>query len=182
MERIESTIKCDKTLQLIRKSLTAGYIDPESGEHIKSVEGTPQGSVLSPLLANIVLNELDQSMDKIKSSFEIGKKRTRNKEYDKITSKIQSLQKYNPGSPEIKELAIKRRSIPSVMPIDPNFKRLMYLRYADDFVVLITGNINDAKHIKSIISDIITKKCGLTLHDDKTLITALKEGFMFLGA
>ena len=78
--------------------------------------------MLSPLLANIVLNELDQSMDKIKSSFEIGKKRTRNKEYDKITSKIQSLQKYNPGSPEIKELAIKR-SIPSVMPIDPNLKR-----------------------------------------------------------
>lgn len=56
----------------------------------------------------------------------------------------------------------------------------MYLRYADVFVVLITGNINDAKHIKSIISDIITKKCGLTLHD-KTLITALKEGLMFLG-
>lgn len=83
------------------KCLTAGYIDRESGGRYQICR------VLSPLLANIVLNELDQSMDKIKSSFEIGKKRTRNKEYDKIT-KIQSLQKYNPGSPEIKELAIKK--------------------------------------------------------------------------
>ena len=91
MERISNTVKCDKTLQLIRKSLTAGYIDPMNGTHVRPTEGTPQGSVLSPLLANIVLNELDHCVAKMKSSFEIGKKRARNPEYDKLTSRIQHL-------------------------------------------------------------------------------------------
>lgn len=182
MRCIESNTTCDKTLQLIRKSLTAGYIDPDTGEIIKTVEGTPQGSIFSPLLANIVLNELDSKIEDIKKRFETGKKRAINKEYDQLTSRIQYLQNNHPGSPEIKELAVKRRSIPSLNPIDPNFKRLMYLRYADDFVVLIAGSNDDANHIKNQIADILTKKCGLVLHKEKTLITATKEGFKFLGA
>jgi retron-type reverse transcriptase len=182
MKCIESNNQCDKTLQLIRKSLTAGYVDPETGEHIKTTMGTPQGSVFSPLLANIVLNELDSKVEELKKSFEKGKKREKNKEYNRITSKIQTLQRHHPGSPEIKELAIKRRTIPSLNPFDPNFKRLMYLRYADDFVILIAGTQHDAKHIKQRIADILNKKCGLELHDEKTLITATKEGFKFLGA
>lgn len=74
---------------LINKSLKAGYIDPDNGKLIVPKEGTPQGSVLSPLLANIVLNELDQFMTRTKSTFEKGKKKARNKDYDKLTSKIQ---------------------------------------------------------------------------------------------
>lgn len=182
MKRIGARIKCDKTLQLIRKSLTAGYLEPNTLRFIRPTEGTPQGSVLSPLLANIVLNELDLSMDKIQKSFEVGKKRTRNKEYDKLTSRIQYLQNSHPGSPEIKTLAMARRNIPSSDLNDPNFKRLMYLRYADDFVILITGTMDDAKHIKHLVADILQKKCGLELHKDKTAITACREGFLFLGA
>lgn len=182
MRCIESNTSCDKTLQLIRKSLTAGYIDPETGAHIKSSEGTPQGSIFSPLLANIVLNELDHKLATIKDRSEKGKKRAKNKEYDYLTSRIQYLQKNHPGTSEIKELAISRRSLPSMDPFDPNFKRLMYLRYADDFVILIAGSIDDAKHIKHQVADILTKKCGLVLHKEKTLITATKDGFNFLGA
>jgi group II intron reverse transcriptase/maturase len=179
---IESTVTCDKTLILIRKSLTAGYIDPDNGLHIIPSEGTPQGSVLSPLLANIVLNELDEYMTKSISTFEKGKKKARNKEYDKITSQIQWLQKSKPGSPEIKRLAIERRNIPSMIHDDPNFKRMKYLRYADDFVVLIAGSSDDAQLIKHRISDILLKKCGLELNKKKTIITATKDGFKFLGA
>jgi retron-type reverse transcriptase len=89
MQRIQAVIVCDKTLQLIRKSLTAGYIDPETGKHVLTNEGTPQGSVLSPLLANIVLDELDKKIEDIENKFNKGKKRARNKEYDKLTSRIQ---------------------------------------------------------------------------------------------
>lgn len=89
MEIIQEKVKCDKTLQLIRKSLTAGYIDPTTGDRIKSDIGTPQGSVLSPLLANIVLDKFDTYIEKLKSKFETGKKRSRNKEYDSLTSKLQ---------------------------------------------------------------------------------------------
>jgi retron-type reverse transcriptase len=90
---IESTTTCDKTLQLIRKSLTAVYFDPNSGEHIQTTLGAPPGNLYSPLLANILLNELDKKVLGIKNSFEKGKKRARNKEYDALTSRIQSLNK-----------------------------------------------------------------------------------------
>jgi len=121
-------------------------------------------------------------MDSLKLNFEKGKKRIRNKEYDALTSKIAWLKKSKPGSPLIKELAIKRREIPSLNMFDPNFKRLMYLRYADDFVILIIGSLDEAKMIKQRITDVLKKRCGLELNQDKTLITATKEGFTFLGA
>jgi len=182
MKIISSKIVCEKTLQLIKKSLVVGYIDSNNGKHIVSTEGTPQGSVLSPLLANIVLNELDTYMTEFKKSFNIGDKKARNKVYDRLTARIYKLQKTKPGEPKIKALAIERRSVPSLMYNDPYFKRLMYLRYADNFVILISGTSNDTKMIRNRVSDILTKKCGLELNKDKTIITALKEGFYFLGA
>jgi hypothetical protein len=144
--------------------------------------GTPQGSVLSPLLSNIVLNELDVHMDKIKQKFEKGTKRSRNPEYDKLTSRLQYLQKHHPGSPEILKVVMLRRATPSLNTHDPNFKRLLYLRYADDFVALITGTSDEANLIKHQIADILMKKCGLELNKEKTLVTAIKDGFNFLGA
>lgn len=144
--------------------------------------GTPQGSVLSPLLSNIVLNELDEYMTQLKGKFETGKKRAKNKAYEALSSKIQNLRKTNPGSPEIKNCARLRRKLPSMMYNDPNFKRMMYLRYADDFIVLIAGSSDDAHLIKNRIKDVLHKKCGLELNIDKTIITATKDGFNFLGA
>lgn len=65
---------------------------------------------------------------------------------------------------------------------DPNFKRIMYLRYADDFVILISGSSDDAAMIRNRVKDILIKKCGLELNKEKTIITATKDGFKFLGA
>jgi len=169
-------------MQLIRKSLNAGHIEPETGKHIKPEMGRPQGSVLSPLLAKIVLNELDQYLDSVKAGFETGKKRARNKKYDALQSKIQNLQKYNPGSPLIKQLARLKMTIPSVLHNDPNFKRMMFLRYADDFVILIAGSSDDAHRIRNLVGDCLDKKCGLELNQEKTLITNTRDGFTFLGA
>lgn len=179
---IGKKIICDKTMQLIRKSIKAGYIDQETGKHVTSNVGTPQGSILSPLLSNIVLNELDNYMDEFKGKFEKGKKRARNKDYDSLTSKIQNLQKFHKGSPEIKRLAMLRRRVPSALINDPNFKRIMYLRYADDFIIMVAGSSDDAKLMKNRLCDILDKRCGLELNKEKTVITATKEGFKFLGA
>ena len=79
MNLIQKKIVCFKTKLLISRALSAGYQDPYSGGIITSKIGTPQGSVLSPLLANIVLNELDQYMDQFKQKFDVGKKRARNR-------------------------------------------------------------------------------------------------------
>lgn len=80
------------------------------------------------------------------------------------------------------ELVMEKRKIPALNMLDPNFKRMMFLRYADDFVILISGSHDEAEHIKHRIADILIKKCGLELNKEKTLITATKEGFNFLGA
>lgn len=181
MKKVSERISCDKTISLIRKSLVAGHIDPNTGKHAKGSIGTPQGSILSPQLANIVLNDFDSYMDDLKLQFDKGTKRARNKAYDAITSKIAWVQRSQPGSPLIKKLAAERRTIPSTNVLDPNFRRLMYLRYADDFIILIIGTKDEAKMIKHRITDVLLKRCGLSLNDEKTLITATKEGFKFLG-
>lgn len=183
MKIIGEKVKCDRTMQLLKKSLEAGYIDPITREHVIPDRGTSQGSVLSPLLSNIVLHELDKYMAELEQTFRKGTKRAKNKEYDKIHSKIQYLVNHHKErKDEIKELIKQRRELKSNNTMDPNFKRLMYLRYADDFVVLITGSHHDAIHIKNQIKRQLENKCGLELHNEKTLVTRTKEGFPFLGA
>jgi group II intron reverse transcriptase/maturase len=181
-ELIEKKVQCQKTLQLINKSLSAGYIDPETNEHLTPPIGTPQGSVLSPLLSNIVLHELDLFMDKVSNKFTQGISRAKNPEYSSLQSRIQWLQKSKPGSPEIKELVKQRRKLPSSMATDPGYKRLMYVRYADDFIILIAGSKNDAELIKNWVKSALIKKCGLSLNEEKTIISNTKDGFKFLGA
>lgn len=168
-------------MQLIKKTLEAGSIDKEKGLKI-SKKGTPQGSVLSPLLANIVLHELDKAVEKMREKFEKGTKRKKNPEYNTIQSRLQNLCKTNPESPEIKELVKRKRITPSVMAQDADFKRMKYIRYADDFVILILGSKDEAKMIKGWIKSALKSKCGLELNDEKTLVTATKDGFSFLGA
>ena len=196
LQLVGEKIVCQKTISLLKNSLTAGYLDPENGLLVVPQKGTPQGSVLSPLLANITLHELDQYMAKLENTFSPlpaawqllscrqgkGKTRAKNPEYNSLTSQIQKLEKSDPKSPEARVLRIRRRAIPSVLPTDPNFKRLMYLRYADDFVVLITGSNDDANLIKGRIKSALIKKCGLILNEEKTIITRTRDGFHFLGA
>ena len=72
--------------------------------------------------------------------------------------------------------------MPSLDTQDPNFKRMQYIRYADDFVVLVTGTKKDAIEICEEIKKALAGKCGLNLYMEKTKITNAREGFMFLGA
>jgi len=71
---------------------------------------------------------------------------------------------------------------PTVDPMDPNFRRLMYVRYADDFVIFVTGTFNESKHIRNNVKEFIKTHCGLDLNDEKTIINNTREKFTFLGA
>jgi len=87
MEIIKEDIKCKKTLKLIKSGLKAGYIEFGNLHNNLSV-GTPQGSILSPLLCNIYLNKLDKFIEEIKKEYETGVRRKKNKEYMKLQNKV----------------------------------------------------------------------------------------------
>nr|WPM94723.1 hypothetical protein [Ceratocystis fimbriata] len=164
-------------LQLINKWLKAGrIIDKRLARHKE--KGVPQGGVLSPLISNIVLHSLDEYMANYKNKFETGKLRKRNPEYAKLIYKRRVTKDPNIAA----ELTKKIRNTPSVISMDPNFKRIMYIRYADDFVVLTSSSKNEVIHIKNNIKDILKNKCGSELNDEKTTITNIRQTFDFLGA
>jgi len=165
-------------INLICKFLTAGHIDPQSGILIKSDVGIPQGGVLTPILSNIVLHKFDEFMANYISKFNKGTKRKHNPEYQKL----QNLRKEASTLAERRRYLQLMRNIPSGKPIDPSFKRMMYVRYADDFVILVIGSRDEAVIAKSRAKDVLKRLCGADLNEEKTLITHLEEGFSFLGA
>ena len=126
MNILAERIKDPRFLSLIRKALKAGYMEFRKYSH--SVAGTPQGSIISPILANIYLDKLDSFIAKLKENFDIGNKATINPTYRTL-----SRHKERAKSMEEKlNLHKKMLVTSSKLDIDPNFKKLEYIRYADD--------------------------------------------------
>jgi group II intron reverse transcriptase/maturase len=186
IDLLKKDIKCDKLLAVILKSLKGGYQDPDTkGRIVKTEIGTPQGSVVSPLLANIVLHELDKYvMEEIVATNTVGRRRRTNPVYNKIAVIRDPRKKYSyEATPQERKDALDlMRRVPRMDPYDPNYRRAMYVRYADDFVVLFEGPKAEAEIIKQKIGSFLAHNTGLELNDAKTVITNVKEGFKFLGA
>lgn len=179
MKRISAQIGDPAFLSIISKFLDAGYIDPNTGKLIRSDLGAPQGGILSPILSNIVLHEFDKYMAKHITSFSKGRKRRWNPVYKSLLAK-----RGRSKSPEEKlNLLRQMRTMRSADMFDPGFIRMEYVRYADDFVILVTGSLRDAGYIKSNVKDFIKTNCGLDLNTDKTVISNIAtEKWKFIGA
>jgi RNA-directed DNA polymerase len=179
-------------INLIRLMLKAGYM--EDWKFQATYSGTPQGGIASPILANIYLHELDRFMEEEAVEFEKGKRRAPNVEYRRLTNLIYSLRKKidlakergnqtlaNERISEIKRLDHERKSMSSGNPWDPDYRRLLYCRYADDFAIGVIGTKEDAKGVMEKVGDYVKASLRLDISPEKSGITHAREGMKYLG-
>lgn len=129
MHIIETKIKDRLFTKLIWKSLKAGYF--EFKVYHTNIIGTAQGSIISPILSNIFLNQLDEHVTSLTQSFDKGNKPKRNTQYNHIVYLIRK-NLLGGNLDQIKPLIKELRKYPSIDFHDPSYKRLRYVRYADD--------------------------------------------------
>jgi nicotine oxidoreductase len=179
---LRKKIKDERFLSLIWKFLKAGYLDLERARH-DSLAGTPQGGIASPILSNIYLHELDEFIERLQAELEQGEERRPNLEYKRIEARRYRLAKAGKADTrEFKRLGKQMRSLPSLDTRDPNFVRVRYVRYADDWLIGVIGSHELAEGIKDRVGEFLKDKLALTLSREKTNITnARTEEAEFLG-
>jgi group II intron reverse transcriptase/maturase len=180
LEILAEKIHDNRFLNLIQGLLKAGYLEDWKYNHTYS--GTPQGGVLSPLLSNIYLDKLDQYVEEtLIPMYTKGDRKATNPAYLK-TQTLRRAAKQRDDREAHKELTKQMQQLPSQDPNDPNYMRLKYVRYADDFLLGVTGSKALAEEIKLQIGDFLSSNLNLKMSQEKTLITnATQETARFLG-
>ena len=156
-------------LRLIRHMLKAGYL--EDWEYLDTLSGVPQGGVVSPVLSNIYLNKLDEFVERdLIPRYTRGASRARNPEYMRIRSRRDSARRRG-NRAAARDLTRQMRTLPSIDPMDPGYRRLRYIRYADDHILGFIGPKAEAEQIKAELAAFLRETLGLELSQDKTLIS-----------
>lgn len=189
---LRKRIKDERLIQLIGRMLKAGYL--EDWMFHRTFSGAPQGGVISPILANIYLHELDEFMAGMKARFDKGEKRRRSAAYLETSKRIQirrrmiERRRANGQEGEIPALVAEigewerlRLEEPALDPFDPDYRRFRYCRYADDFVIGVIGSKDDARRIMAEIREFLVKTLKLEVSEEKSGIRKADEGAMFLG-
>jgi len=179
---LRKKIKDERFITLIRKFLKAGYLDIDRVLK-NSLAGTPQGGIISPILSNVYLNELDVFIKQLQEEYEKGKERKHNPQYRVLQNqRLRLARQGKTGTKEYKALTKAMRRLPSGDPEDKGFVRIKYVRYADDWIVGIIGPQALAEEIKEKIGQFLKSRLKLTLSQEKTRITnARTEEAEFLG-
>ena len=186
---LRERISDERFLRLIRKFLNAGYV--EDWKYNKTYSGTPQGGIISPILANIYLDKFDKYIKEYAAKFRKGDRRSINPDYWRLNNKKnrlkQKLQKTSDEQMrksylyEIAQLSKQMLSTPHKDAMDADFRRLQYVRYADDFLISVIGSKSECETIKADITQFMREQLKLELSDEKTLITHAQDKAKFLG-
>lgn len=186
---LKERITDDRFLRLIRKFLKAGYM--EFWKYNNTYSGTPQGGIISPMLANIYLDKFDRYMKEYSQSFDNGERRRISTEYRQLNNKktrlVKKLKTETDESvrvqmmDEIEKTTREMFSTPCSDAMDEQYRRLKYVRYADDFLIGVMGSKAECMQIKANIAQFMSEKLKLELSEEKTLITNAQKPAKFLG-
>lgn len=146
MDRVRRRVRDTKMLRLVLAFLKADVM--VQGTLRRSRVGTPQGGIISPLLANVMLTALDER-------------------YGRWTPSAHE----TPGSAQQRRYLDQKKGRPT----------FFHVRYADDFVVLVSGTLEEAEAEKQRLAAFLRDSLRLELSAEKTLVTRTEEGFTFLG-
>ncbi|MGI5327605.1 reverse transcriptase domain-containing protein [Actinomadura nitritigenes] len=180
IEILAERIHDGRFLRLVRNMLTAGYL--EDWKWGATLSGAPQGGVVSPILSSIYLHKLDEFVEKVLiPEYTRGGYRTGNREYGRLKWRRTQARKRGDRA-AVRELTKQTRRLPSVDPMDPKYRRLRYVRYADDHLLGFAGPKAEAEEIKERLAEFLRNELHLELSQDKTLITHARTGAArFLG-
>lgn len=209
LDLLRKRIDDEDFIATIKAQLQAGVMEPLTGKHQprkgqrrerryerrNSYSGTPQGGIVSPILANIYLHEMDTFMEKETENFNKGKSRAVNPAYKQASDQLTRLRKKvgQLGADEkdvvererllteVRRVTVARRSLPSRDSMDPNYRRLMYVRYADDFLIGVIGSKSDALAVLERIKVFLKEVLQLEVSPDKTGVVKATDGASFLG-
>lgn len=193
---LKSRIKDTNLINLYWKLVKAGYVN--NGHYEKNELGVPQGGVLSPLLSNVYLHEFDVFMENLIKKYSNFDKRVSkpNPEYEKLRRQIRKITlgsksciskskepiSYLEQKKTLILLNRKLRLTTSVLRDDSTGCRVYYNRYADDWVIGVTGSLKLAETIKKEVQTFLIDNLKLTLSEEKTKITSMtKDKASYLG-
>jgi group II intron reverse transcriptase/maturase len=185
---VEEKIKDARFIRLLWKMLRAGYMDTDTSI-IKPVLGTPQGSIVSPILANIYLHQLDIFMRDRCTDKLYKRRKDKTPIYHKKSYICRKLKKEIEGLPngpnrdqQIKAFNEAKKDLLQTRVYKNPEQRIYYTRYADDFIVGIAGSRELADKLRNEIGNFLDTKLKLTLNPEKTTITDPRKGrAYFLG-
>lgn len=186
---IQKKIKDARLMKLIHKFLKAGYL--EDFVYHNTYSGCPQGGIISPILANIYLHELDLYVAELSKDFQKPYKSRITAEYSRLSGRMtrvkQKIKKAEEAGnmtekerllKELKELRSQLLKTPCKSQTD---KEIKYVRYADDFIIGVRGSREDCEEIKRKLSCFIRDSLKMELSEEKTLITHSNTYARFLG-
>ena len=187
---LEKKIDDVRFLKVIKKMLKAGYM--EEWQYKPTYSGAPQGGIISPILGNIYLHELDCFVETLMDSHSNGWGRRRNPEYTSVSNRGKYLNgklRHAAEGSRAREMLLEEKrqtqrrmlEISSKDQYDPDFRKLQYCRYADDFVLGFIGPKREAEDIAEKIITFLRERLKLNISQEKSGIKHHSEIIRFLG-